>query len=147
MVPGFRFWQRWGSSSLILVTGGAQGIGAAIVRVCAAEGAKLVIVDRDAKEWREATGTALIQRSLGGNCGFVLAHPETEEGVPKVSKSGDGRRSRILKRAKREHLFCDEIKPLPARHQVGRAPYHPRRKQGWQKYPDQILSGQAPASQ
>jgi len=64
MVPGFRFWQRWGSSSLILVTGGAQGIGAAIVRVCAAEGAKLVIVDRDAKEWREATGTALIRRKL-----------------------------------------------------------------------------------
>ena len=33
---------------VILVTGGAKGIGAAIVRQCAAEGAIPVIVDRDA---------------------------------------------------------------------------------------------------
>ena len=36
--------------------------------------------------------------------------------------------SRLLKRAKRWHLFADEIKPLPERHDVGRA-LTPTRKQ------------------
>ena len=35
---------------IILVTGGAKGIGAATVRACAAEGAVPVIIDRDGKE-------------------------------------------------------------------------------------------------
>ncbi len=38
----------------------------------------------------------------------------------------------VLKRAKRWHLFADEIKPLPARHQVGRA-MSPDEKLGLQR--------------
>ena len=36
-------------NKVVLVTGGAKGIGAAIVRACAAEAAIPVIVDRDAE--------------------------------------------------------------------------------------------------
>ena len=38
---------------VVIVTGGAKGIGAAIVRECAAEGAIPVIVGRDADAARE----------------------------------------------------------------------------------------------
>src|ERR1700730_8249892 len=38
----------------------------------------------------------------------------------------------VLKRAKRWHLFADEIKPLPVRHQVGRA-LSPEEKLGLQQ--------------
>ena len=38
----------------------------------------------------------------------------------------------VLKRAKRWHLFADEIKPLPVRHQVGRA-LSPEEKRGLQR--------------
>ena len=37
---------------VILVTGGAKGIGAAIVRACSAEGAIPMIVDRDTEAVR-----------------------------------------------------------------------------------------------
>lgn len=41
---------------VVLVTGGAKGIGAAIVRACVSEGAIPVIVDRDAAAGRELLG-------------------------------------------------------------------------------------------
>lgn len=43
---------------VVMVTGGAKGIGAAIVRACAAEGAVPIIVDRDAEAGKE------LQRAL-----------------------------------------------------------------------------------
>ena len=43
-------------SKVILITGGAKGIGAAIARACAAEGAVPVVVDRD-----EAAGKSLLE--------------------------------------------------------------------------------------
>lgn len=55
-------------SKVILVTGGAKGIGAAIVRECAREGAIPVIADRD------ETAAKVLQTELqhaGGGCEFV----------------------------------------------------------------------------
>jgi L-fucose dehydrogenase len=43
-------------NKVVLVTGGAKGIGAAIVRTCAQEGAIAVAVDRDAQACRQCEG-------------------------------------------------------------------------------------------
>ena len=58
------------NGKVILVTGGAKGIGAAIVRECAREGAIPVIVDKDVD-----TGKAVQAelRQAGGACEFVAA--------------------------------------------------------------------------
>lgn len=61
---------------IILVTGGAKGIGAAIVRACAAEDAVPVIVGRDPDSGRQVQ--AEIERS-GGRCELIaveLSAPE-----------------------------------------------------------------------
>ena len=58
------------NDQVILVTGGAKGIGAAIVRECAREAAIPIIVDRDVEAGR------LLQAELheaGKQCGFVQA--------------------------------------------------------------------------
>lgn len=53
---------------VVIVTGGAKGIGAAIVRACAGEGAVPVIVDRDA----EAGGQLQSElRGQGAACGLI----------------------------------------------------------------------------
>ncbi len=53
---------------VIIVTGGAKGIGAAIVRVCAAEGAIPVIVGRDAVAGRQLLNEV---RAGGASCGLI----------------------------------------------------------------------------
>jgi L-fucose dehydrogenase len=61
---------------VVMVTGGAKGIGAAIVRTCAAEGAIPVVVDRD------NMATAQLQSELRGNgsaCGIVIIELEAAE--------------------------------------------------------------------
>jgi L-fucose dehydrogenase len=61
---------------VVIVTGGAKGIGAAIVRACVSEGAVPVIVDRDP----EAGGQ--LQKGLrakGSACGLVTAELSTAE--------------------------------------------------------------------
>jgi L-fucose dehydrogenase len=61
---------------VVIVTGGAKGIGAAIVRACAGESAVPVIVDRDA----EAAGQLRNElRSQGGTCGAVTTELSTPE--------------------------------------------------------------------
>jgi NAD(P)-dependent dehydrogenase (short-subunit alcohol dehydrogenase family) len=68
---------------VVIITGGAKGIGAAIVRTCADEGAVPVIVDRD-----DAAG-AKLQSELQNNgsvCGLVTADLEVPESC---SKSAD----------------------------------------------------------
>src|SRR5512141_1363267 len=72
---------------VIIVTGGAKGIGAGIVHACAAEGAITVIVGRDADAGKQVQGE--IQRS-GGRCGLIsidLSTPEScSRSVEKVVK-------------------------------------------------------------
>lgn len=58
---------------VIMVTGGAKGIGAAIVRACAAEGAIPVIVDRD-----EESGQQL-QSELKSTAGLIAVDLATSE--------------------------------------------------------------------
>ena len=75
---------------VIIVTGGAKGIGAAIVRACAAEGAVPVIVGRDGEAGKELQTEI---RGKGGHCGLItveLSTPEScEQSVAKtVSEFG-----------------------------------------------------------
>jgi L-fucose dehydrogenase len=75
---------------VIIVTGGAKGIGAAIVRACASEGAVPIIVGRDASASRELQNEI---KAAGGNCGVItveLSTPEScEQSVAKtVSEFG-----------------------------------------------------------
>ncbi len=61
---------------IVMVTGGAKGIGAAIVRACAAEGAVPVIVDRD------GAGAQSLRhelQNLGAACGVITLDLETAE--------------------------------------------------------------------
>ena len=61
---------------VILVTGGAKGIGAAIVHACTAEGAVPVIVDRDAEAGKQLRSEL---QNKGASCGLIaidLSVPE-----------------------------------------------------------------------
>ena len=61
---------------VIIVTGGAKGIGAGIVHACAAEGAIPVIVGRDADAGEQVQGE--IQKT-GGRCGLISVELSTPE--------------------------------------------------------------------
>ena len=55
---------------VVIVTGGAKGIGAAIVRACAGEGAVPVIVDRDERGrglWNDFDRTVIRGTMLPGD--------------------------------------------------------------------------------
>ena len=70
---------------VIIVTGGAKGIGAGIVRACAAEGAIPVIVGRDGDAGME------VQKQIqgnGGHCGLITVELGTPESCEQsVSKT------------------------------------------------------------
>ena len=61
---------------VVIVTGGAKGIGAAIVRECAAEGAVPVILDRDADAGKSLQSEI---QGRGAQCGFIVAELEKSE--------------------------------------------------------------------
>jgi len=61
---------------VVLVTGGAKGIGAAIVKACAGEGAMPVIVDRDGAAGEQLQNEL---RKNGTACGVVTVDLETAE--------------------------------------------------------------------
>jgi NAD(P)-dependent dehydrogenase (short-subunit alcohol dehydrogenase family) len=62
---------------VVIVTGGAKGIGEAIVRACAGEGAIPVIVDRDAQAGKRLHGEF---EHSGAACGLITADLSTPEG-------------------------------------------------------------------
>jgi len=61
---------------VVIVTGGAKGIGAAIVRECAAEGAVPVIVGRDAEAGKKVQSE--LQKN-GSRCGLISVDLSTAE--------------------------------------------------------------------
>jgi L-fucose dehydrogenase len=61
---------------VVIITGGAKGIGAAIARACAGEGAVPVIVDRDADAGKQLQ-TEL--RNAGMTCGLITTELSTPE--------------------------------------------------------------------
>jgi L-fucose dehydrogenase len=62
---------------VVMVTGGAKGIGAAIVRTCVVEGAVPVITDRDGKAGADLQSEL---RNNGAACGLVTVELENPEG-------------------------------------------------------------------
>lgn len=66
---------------VLIVTGGAKGIGAAIVKACAAEGAIPVIVGRDAKTGGELRDE-LVRR--GARCGLITTELAVAENCAKA---------------------------------------------------------------
>ena len=62
---------------VVIVTGGAKGIGAAIVRACAAEGAVPVIVDRDRESGQRLQNEL---KASGASCGLINIDLESSEG-------------------------------------------------------------------
>ena len=63
---------------VVIVTGGAKGIGAAIVRACAAEGAIPAIVDRDEEAGKQLQSELQLQKN-GANCTLITVDLETAE--------------------------------------------------------------------
>jgi len=61
---------------VVIVTGGAKGIGAAIVHACAGEGAIPAIVDRDAEAGKQLQGDL---QNRGATCGLITIDLSTPE--------------------------------------------------------------------
>lgn len=76
-----------------LVTGGSKGIGRAVARTLAAEGARVVICSRDAGALKEAA--ADVERATGGHVEAVSADLSRREEVTRVAAEALGRLGRL----------------------------------------------------
>jgi len=72
---------------VVLITGGAKGIGAAIARACAHEGAVPVFVDRDAEAGKQLQSEL---QSAGKVCGQICVDLQAAETVPLRSSAHSG---------------------------------------------------------
>jgi L-fucose dehydrogenase len=77
---------------VVLITGGAKGIGAAIVRASAAEGAIPVFLDRDEEAGRQLESAL---RGTGSHCEFIAGEITTRETCSKTVEQVLGKFSRI----------------------------------------------------
>src|SRR5260370_8418469 len=66
---------------VVVVTGGAKGIGAAIVRGCCAEGAIPVFVDRDENAGEEIRAEL---RTIRAESGLLIANLSAQEPLPNL---------------------------------------------------------------
>ena len=80
---------------VVLITGGAKGIGAAIVRAVAAESAIPVIVDRDAEAGRRLQGEIPVSELIVGE----LSHPENCEAAVLETTKKFGRLDALVNNA------------------------------------------------
>ena len=90
---------------VILVTGGAKGIGAAIVHACTAEGAVPVIVDRDAEAGKQlrselqnkgaTCGLIAIDLTVPENCSQSVEHTVTSFGRIDALVNNAGRNDKV----------------------------------------------------
>lgn len=101
-------------NKVIIVTGGAKGIGAAIVRACAAEGAIPVIVGRDAEAGKQLQSEL---KKDGSGCGVIsieLSTPQSCEQAVSETLNQFGRLDALVNNAGRndkvglEHGSPDE---------------------------------------
>src|SRR5437764_6371124 len=77
---------------VVIVTGGAKGIGASIVRSCVGEGAVPIIVDRDGAAGAELQAEL---RNRDSACGFITVDLESAENCSESVKQTIGTFGRI----------------------------------------------------
>src|SRR2546428_7569659 len=95
---------------VVLITGGAKGIGAAITRGCAREGAVPVFVDKDVEAGKQLQAEL---RSGGATCGPICAHPVF---VEKCAAAGGQTPRGICHKLHRSEEHTSE---LPSRSDIG----------------------------
>src|SRR5260370_17705359 len=76
MDKGLRAMQLRLENKIIVITGGAKGIGAAIARACAQEGAIPVVIDRDADAGRKIEQELTAEGTKGKWISAELSEPD-----------------------------------------------------------------------
>lgn len=79
-------------NKIVIVTGGAKGIGAAIARACCAEGAIPVVVDRDAEATREFSASL---RASGFQCESIVTDLSVAQSCANALKQALSKQGRV----------------------------------------------------